>query len=149
MGGAIADQFTKVFKLDNSEKNTNHFRISAGFASVFGTPLAGALFALEVLYFSKISYKVLSYLFSSLWLTIQSNYGSKAHPLCHSYCPFLSSLLLWIIPISILFGLAAMLFPEVPIIGALIFKTIPYPPLRPFVGGIVLSAIYFTGRQNI
>jgi hypothetical protein len=26
MGGAIADQFTKVFKLDNSEKNTNHFR---------------------------------------------------------------------------------------------------------------------------
>jgi hypothetical protein len=33
MGGAIADQFTN--KLDNSEKNTNHFRISAGFASVF------------------------------------------------------------------------------------------------------------------
>jgi H+/Cl- antiporter ClcA len=31
--------------------------ISAGFASVFGTPLAGALFALEVVYFSKINFK--------------------------------------------------------------------------------------------
>jgi H+/Cl- antiporter ClcA len=40
--------------------------ISAGFASVFGTPLAGALFALEVLYFSKISYKSIILSFSSL-----------------------------------------------------------------------------------
>ena len=31
--------------------------ISAGFASVFGTPLAGAVFALEVVYFSKINLK--------------------------------------------------------------------------------------------
>ena len=30
--------------------------ISAGFASVFGTPLAGAIFALEVVYFSKINF---------------------------------------------------------------------------------------------
>jgi H+/Cl- antiporter ClcA len=61
MGGAIADQFTKVFKLDNSEKTLIILGISAGFASVFGTPLAGALFALEVLYFSKI-YKSIIYL---------------------------------------------------------------------------------------
>jgi hypothetical protein len=39
MGGAIADQFTKVFKLDNSERKTLIILgISAGFASVFGTP---------------------------------------------------------------------------------------------------------------
>ena len=65
MGGAIADQFTGLFKLDNSDRKTLIILgISAGFASVFGTPLAGALFALEVLYFSKISYKsiILSFL---------------------------------------------------------------------------------------
>jgi H+/Cl- antiporter ClcA len=65
MGGALADQFTAIFKLDKSDRKTVIILgISAGFASVFGTPLAGALFALEVLYFSKISYKsmVLSFL---------------------------------------------------------------------------------------
>jgi len=65
MGGAIADQFTSLFKLNNSERKTVLILgISAGFASIFGTPLAGALFALEVLYFSKINFKsiVLSFL---------------------------------------------------------------------------------------
>jgi hypothetical protein len=63
--------------------------------------------------------------------------------------PSFSLTLLRIIPISILFGLAAMLFQKYHYWG-IIFKTIPYPPLRPFVGGIVFaSAIYFTGRQNI
>lgn len=58
MGGAIADQFTNLFKLENSERKTILILgISAGFASIFGTPLAGALFALEVLYFSKINFK--------------------------------------------------------------------------------------------
>jgi H+/Cl- antiporter ClcA len=57
MGGALADQFTAIFKLDKSDRKTVIILgISAGFASVFGTPLAGAI-ALEVLYFSKISYK--------------------------------------------------------------------------------------------
>ena len=49
MGGAISDQLTGLFKLSNSDRKTVIILgISAGFASVFGTPLAGALFALEV-----------------------------------------------------------------------------------------------------
>jgi hypothetical protein len=56
MGGAIADQFTGLFKLDNSEKHLS-FRNQCWICFCFGTPLAGALFALEVLYFSKINYK--------------------------------------------------------------------------------------------
>ena len=52
MGGTIADQFTRIFKLDALERKTILILgISAGFASVFGTPLAGALFALEILFF--------------------------------------------------------------------------------------------------
>ena len=65
MGGAIADQFTRLFStLDNSDRKTLIILgISAGFASVFGTPLAGALFALEVLYFSKINFKSIVFSF--------------------------------------------------------------------------------------
>jgi H+/Cl- antiporter ClcA len=72
MGGAIADQFTGLFKLDNSDRKTLIILESAGFASCFGTPLAGALFALEVLYFSKISYKSIILSFSSLYRLLYS-----------------------------------------------------------------------------
>jgi H+/Cl- antiporter ClcA len=154
MGGAIADQFTGLFKLDNSDRKTLIILgISAGFASVFGTPLAGALFALEVLYFSKIRYKsiVLTFLVAfiayytvELWEVKHTHYAIPIVP------PFTLKILLWIIPISILFGLAAMLFSRsTHYWGSLFSKTIPYPPLRPFVGGILFaSAMYFIGTTK-
>jgi H+/Cl- antiporter ClcA len=56
MGGAIADQFTKFSNSIIQRKTLIILGIS-WICFCFGTPLAGALFALEVLYFSKISYK--------------------------------------------------------------------------------------------
>ena len=54
MGAAISDQFSKFFRLnDNDRKILLIIGISAGFAAVFGTPLAGAVFALEVLVLKK------------------------------------------------------------------------------------------------
>jgi len=60
MGGAIADQFSDLFNLTENERRTILLLgISAGFAAVFGTPLAGALFALEITFHSTFSKKVL------------------------------------------------------------------------------------------
>lgn len=48
MGGAIADQFSRLISLDTSERRTLLLcGVSAGFAAVFGTPIAAAVFALE------------------------------------------------------------------------------------------------------
>jgi H+/Cl- antiporter ClcA len=48
MGGAIADQFSRLISLDTSERRTLLLcGVSAGFAAVFGTPIAAAIFALE------------------------------------------------------------------------------------------------------
>ena len=48
MGGAIADQGSRWIELNESERRTLIVcGVSAGFAAVFGTPIAAAIFALE------------------------------------------------------------------------------------------------------
>lgn len=148
MGGAIADQFKNLFKLNNSDRKTLLILgISAGFASIFGTPLAGALFALEVVYFSKINFKsvILSFLVAYVaYFTVE--FWQVNHT--HYNIPIVPTMTLinlaWIVIVGILFGFAAMLFSRTTHFwGRLFSKTIPYPPLRPFVGGIILALAIF------
>jgi H+/Cl- antiporter ClcA len=154
MGGAIADQFTSIFKLDTTDRKTLIILgISAGFASVFGTPLAGALFALEVLYFSKISYKSIPLSFLTAYIayfTVEFWHIKHTHYSIPIIPEMSFTTLFWIIPVSILFGLAAMLFSRsTHFWGHLFSKNISFPPLRPFVGGIILAVvIYYIGTTK-
>ncbi|EMR04383.1 putative voltage-gated ClC-type chloride channel ClcB [Cesiribacter andamanensis AMV16] len=60
MGSSIADQFTRLFGFKVRDRRILLIMgISAGFASVFGTPLAGAVFALEVLVLGRMRYEAL------------------------------------------------------------------------------------------
>lgn len=144
MGGAIADQFTRIFNLDNTERKILIILgISAGFASVFGTPLAGAIFALEVLYFSKINFKsiVLSFIVAyaayftvEFWKIKHTHYSIPVVP----EISFIN--LFFVLLIGTLSGFAALLFSRsTHFWGSLFSKNIKYPPLRPFIGGIVLA----------
>lgn len=154
MGGAIADQFANLFKLDNSDRKTLIILgISAGFASVFGTPLAGAIFALEVLYFSKINFKslLLSFLVAyAAYFTVEFWQVKHTHYHISEVPEITLQIMPWIIVASISFGLAAMLFSRTTHFwGRLFAKTIVFPPLRPFVGGLILViAIYFIGTTK-
>jgi H+/Cl- antiporter ClcA len=48
MGGALADQFSRLFTLSKEERRTLLLcGVSGGFAAVFGTPFAASVFALE------------------------------------------------------------------------------------------------------
>jgi H+/Cl- antiporter ClcA len=112
MGGAIADQFTTLFKLDPTDrKNAHILGISAGFASV-GTPLAGALFALEVLYFSKLSFRSVLLSFIVAYIAYLPSLWQVQHTISNSRVPILNgTILLWIIPSSVFcLVLATMLF---------------------------------------
>lgn len=144
MGGAIADQFTKLFNLDNSERKILIILgISAGFASVFGTPLAGAIFALEVLYFSKINFKsiILSFLVAyAAYFTVE--FWQVKHT--HYSIPYIPEInvhnIVYTAIVGVLSGFAALLFSRSTHLWSSLFsKNIKYPPLRPFVGGIILA----------
>lgn len=154
MGGAIADLCTSIFKLSQPERRTLIILgISAGFASVFGTPLAGAIFALEIVYFSKISIKssflsfvvaYIAYFTVEFWQIKHTHYSIPTIPEMNF------SVLFWIIIVSVLFGLASLLFSRsTHFWGKLFSKNIKYPPLRPFIGGIALAiAVYFIGTTK-
>ncbi|QOG01856.1 chloride channel protein [Flavobacterium sp. MDT1-60] len=144
MGGAIADQFTKFFNLDNSERKILIILgISAGFASVFGTPLAGAIFALEVLYFSKINIKsvILSFLVAYVaYFTVEFWQVKHTHYIIPIVPKLVSSTLFYTVILGLLSGLAALLFARSTHFWSSLFsKNIKYPPLRPFIGGIILA----------
>ena len=60
MGGSLADQLNRVFRFDPAQRRILLMTgLSAGFASVFGVPLAGAIFGLEVLAIGRLRYDAL------------------------------------------------------------------------------------------
>ena len=148
MGGAIADQFQKIFNLTNNDRKTLIILgISAGFASVFGTPLTGAIFAIEVLFFSKINYKAIPFSFIvayvayytvALWQVNHTHYAI-------SFVPEITiNLVLYTLLAGVLFGFAALLFSRGTHFWSDLFKKyIFYPPLRPFVGGCILALAFW------
>lgn len=114
MGGAITDQFSRLFHLHRRDhKVMVLIGISAGFASVFGTPLAGAVFGLEVIVVGRMRYEAILPAFLS---------AAFAHLTCHAWgvahtqyaIPEVPALnianILWVALAGVLFGLVAMLF---------------------------------------
>ena len=60
IGAALTSLFADILRLrDEDRRRLVICGISAGFAAVFGTPVSGALFGIEVLYLGRIDYTVL------------------------------------------------------------------------------------------
>ena len=60
IGAALSSLFADVLRLrDEDRRRLVICGISAGFAAVFGTPVSGALFGIEVLYLGQIDYTVI------------------------------------------------------------------------------------------
>lgn len=147
MGGAIADQFSKWFTLTNEDRKILiTIGVAAGFSSVFGTPLAGAVFALEWLIVGRIRYEailpafigayVADFACAEFWQVHHTQYAITEVPAISMVNLF------WLIPAGILFGLAGRLFAKAcHLWGDLFQKYISYPPLRPVIGGVLVALI--------
>lgn len=143
MGGAVADQFTNVFKLNAVDRKTLLIiGISSGFAAVFGTPIAGAVFALEILSIKKIK---INQIIASFFVALIAHYSCLAWQVKHTIysMPNIPSIsigtLTWAIIAGIVFGFAALAFTSAGKLFENLFHKIKYAPFRPFVGGIIIA----------
>ena len=142
MAASAADQLHKPFKLTSEERSILLIAgLSAGFASVFGTPLAGAIFGIEVLLLRKFPLKAIvpSVLAAYLGAFVTELWG-VGHTHYHiSEVPSLSPMGMGFgVVAGIIFGLASLLFVKSTHYISRFSKLIKYAPLRPVIGGVLV-----------
>jgi len=156
MGGALADQLTPIFKLSTAQRQVVLMAgISAGFASVFGTPLAGALFALEVLAgpaLLRMRWTALPPCIVAAYAADQVGlwWGVQHTVYTVSAIPTLSA---WGLASVVLaggvFGLTGRVFAwSAHTLSAQFKRWLAYPPLRPLIGGVLITAIVVWGHAE-
>ncbi len=154
MGGSLAGGAARLIPwLDRDDVPTLLMAgIAAGFGGVFGTPVAGALFALEVIAIGRMRYHaILPCLIASIasdrtcagWGITHAHYevASAAAPAAVA-APFSWHLLACAVCGGIAFGLASVLFVELAhgLHGAFA-RFIRRPILRPVIGGGIVVAL--------
>ncbi|OPH62205.1 voltage-gated chloride channel protein [Paenibacillus ferrarius] len=146
MGGSFSELIGRVFKVDETDRKILLMcGISSGFGSIFGTPLAGTIFGMEVVALGLVRYQALIPCFiASLVGNLMTTAWGIQHIHYHigTIPPFTTMLLVKVVIASILFGLTSLLFSELTHwlkkIYTLLFIN---PVIKTFVGGLVIIAL--------
>ncbi|MGY3214461.1 voltage-gated chloride channel family protein [Mucilaginibacter sp. HD30] len=156
IGGSIAQFFSKQFNLNAADTRIMLTAgIAAGFGAVFGTPLAGAIFALEVLAVGRIQYDallaclvaaIIGDLTVSAWGIHHTAYHIDIIPATQgafsSYFHLDMLLLLKVVTAAIIFGITSRLFAEaVHAVKNTLNKFISAEWLVPIIGGVLIIAL--------
>ena len=152
IGASLTSLFSDLLRLgDEDRRRLVICGISAGFASVFGTPISGALFGIEVLYLGRIDYTVL---FPSLLA------GIVGHLVCGVRAPFpvlqdsfggmgQTKIVLITLLSGVAFGLIAlMLIESMRGLEKLLRRFKEHPYLVAVSGGLFLIALYVVAGER-
>jgi H+/Cl- antiporter ClcA len=154
MASSLADELRRRLGLSQEDRRLMLMAgISGGFGSVFGTPLAGFVFGMEVQNVGRIRYDGLV---PCLVAAIVGDQVTRAWGISHSHYPQLLSysfdalLLVKVVLAGIGFGLASLLFIELTHgIKKLSKALISWPPLQLFAGGVIIIGLtYLLGTQD-
>ncbi|MBP2638182.1 MAG: Chloride channel core [Firmicutes bacterium] len=147
IGAILASAWARLLKVSNADcRKLVICGLSAGFACVFGTPVAGAIFGIEVLFVGKIAHDTL---YPGLVSGMTGLYVCRLLGLHYFYLPTtvaasfylgIQSLLL-----GLVCGLLAIFFIHTINFGKNVFSGVPLAqPAKAFIGGMMLVMIgYF------
>jgi len=146
MGASISDQLSKIFTF--SKRGRNYLLVSgvaAGFASVFGTPLAGIVFSIEMSVVGKTKYDAI---IPAVLSAYAANYVTHLWHIPHTHYEILSHSELnfqtfgWIILASLFFGIAGMMFSKmVKFFTTNLSKFTKDAAVRAFIGGVLIICL--------
>jgi H+/Cl- antiporter ClcA len=147
MGASLADQIAHGFRLPKTtRRQLLAAGIAGGFGSVFGTPIAGAIFGLEVVHVGRIEYEALvPALLASLvgdWVTRHLGVHHTAYPTLSA--AELTPLLLGKLAVmGVAMALATIAFVELlHLLKKRLETAIPRLPLRMLLGGVAVVAMW-------
>lgn len=147
MGAALADQLGFVFRLDVEERRSLLMAgAGAGFGAAIGAPVAGVVFGMEVIRAGRFRLRAFG---ECLVASGAAALVSRLLHAPHTQYPAVGPVPFeWHLPIlagtvGILFGLTARLFVAFEHGLEKIFQCLPYPPVRPLLGGIALVALFY------
>jgi len=150
IGASIAAGIGRVLHLNpEMRKRLLACGVSAGFASVFGTPIAGAIYGVEMLAIGRIRH---DFLFPGIVAGVTafevSRYLGVPYPVYHIVFDgdFTEVLFLKTVVIGILCGAAAWIFVELLRMIRRLFAHLRaqysiWPPLLPLIGGVLLAIL--------
>ena len=147
MSASIADQFQRWFKLaDFDRKLLLRLGVSGGFAAVFGTPLAAAVFAIELIFKERLPILHISFIFLSAFVadyTVSSLGVHHTHYAISLFPDWEIATVFWIVVVGLFAGLAALFFIKFHhFFSTFANRFIAYPPFRPFIGGAILALLF-------
>ena len=149
MGGTLANLLVRPFHLGRRDQRLLIMSgISGGFGAVFGTPLAGTVFGLEVLSVGQLGYGALIPCFVA---SCVGDLVCRELGIHHAVYRIGVQLptptpMLWLLTVlaGVLFAGVAFVFSELTdAISGEMKRRVAYPPLRPVFGGIVVIALTF------
>ncbi|MFC4775229.1 voltage-gated chloride channel family protein [Paenibacillus sp. GCM10023252] len=154
MGASLSEWIGQHLRLDGYGRRIILLcGLSSGFGSVFGTPLAGTLFGLEVLAIGVIRYEALlpcfiasltGHLVTEAWGIQHAGYSIGAVP------PLTLILAAKLVAASVLFGLTGSLFSTLlSLMKRAMTRLIANSVWRSFVGGVmIIGLVYVTGTRE-
>jgi H+/Cl- antiporter ClcA len=116
VGAALASSFAQALRFDKTDRRKLVIcAISAGFASVFGAPIAGAIFGIESLFLGQLLYDVLfpSFVAGMVAYQVSLHFGVSYFTNSISIVPpFTGGLFFKVILAGVLFGLVSLVLIE-------------------------------------
>ncbi len=154
MSGSLTDWFSRLARLKPEDRRIMLIAaLAGGFGAVFGVPVAGFVFALEVQSIGRMRYDALV---PAVTASLVGDLIVRGLGVKHQGMPPLvnvdlsTGLVAKVVVAGLVFGLVALLFSEVThgIQRAFAAASL-WPPLRPFFGGIAVIALtYVVGNRD-